>query len=170
MFPSLVFYALLQRLVELAQRLLGLDLRRDVCVGAEPTDHLACLVADRQGARKEPAVAAICATQRKCVFPGRSAFKTFSEFSHDTVDMVGVVNLAPTPALHVLESGPGIVEPALVEPVCPAGAIGGPGELADVVGELMESGFAFGERRVRPLALGNFLRDDIDAENAPLRP
>src|SRR4029077_5913784 len=118
-----------------AQRLLGLDLFRNICVGTEPADDIAHFVSDRQGTREKPAVAAVCATQRKGVFPRRPAFKTFSDAPDDAVDMLRVVYLLPTPTLHVFKSRTGIVMPSFVIPVNPAVLVGGPGELADVVGE-----------------------------------
>jgi hypothetical protein len=61
----------------------------------------------------------------------------------DALDMVGMVNFLPTPALHVFKSGAGIVVPAFVVPINPTLGVGGPGELADVVGELSKAHLAF---------------------------
>ena len=66
----------------------------------------------------------------------------------DPLDVVGVVDLLPAPALHLLEGGAGVVEPALVVPEDPAGGVGHPGELGDVVGQGAEASFALPPRLV----------------------
>jgi hypothetical protein len=60
-----------------------------------------------------------------------------------TVDMLGVMNFLPSPALHLFERGAGIVVPALVVPVDPARLVGSPGELTDVIGKFAKASFAF---------------------------
>src|SRR6476469_10024249 len=41
----------------------------DVGIGAEPTNNFSGVIADRKGARKEPAILSVTAAQRKSVFP-----------------------------------------------------------------------------------------------------
>jgi hypothetical protein len=61
----------------------------------------------------------------------------------DTVDMVGMMNFLPSPALHLFERGAGIVVPTFVVPVDPARLVGGPGKLTDVVGKFAKARLAF---------------------------
>ena len=109
--------ALLERLVELAQRLLGFDLLGDVGVGAEPANNVAGLVADRQSAREEPAVGAVAAAQGKRVLPGVPVSKLLPDVRDDTMEMVGMVQLLPSPPLHLFMRRSGIVVPTLVVPI-----------------------------------------------------
>jgi hypothetical protein len=48
--------------------------------------------------------------------------------------MLGMMNLLLTPALHLFGRRSGVVVPAFVVPVDPTLGVGGPGELADVIG------------------------------------
>ena len=133
-FSRLGLHALLQRLVEFAQRLLGLDLVRDVGIGTEPADDVAGFIADGQSAREKPAIASVSATQRKRVLPRRTVFETLPNALDDAIDMFRMVHLLPAPAFHFVERSPRVVVPTFVVPISPAGSIGGPSELADVVG------------------------------------
>ena len=90
----------------------------------------------------------------------------------DTIYVLGMVHLLPAPTLHVFEGRSRVVMPTLIVPVNPALGIGGPGELADVVGELAKPQFAFAqgfvissEYRFGALALGNLLGRDIDPDD-----
>jgi hypothetical protein len=70
-------------------------------------------------------------------------FEAFPNALDNTIYMLGMADLLPTPALHVFKGGTGIVVPTLVVPVNPTIGVGGPGELADVVGEFVEAHLAF---------------------------
>ena len=103
---------------------------------------------------------------------GVPAFKALSNALDDTVNVLGVVNFAPTPPLHLFQSCAGVVVPALVVPIYPAGVVGRPGELADVVGKFAEAQLAFAQRLLAgryysfgALAFGDVLRNHIDPDD-----
>jgi len=121
-----------------AQPLLGLKLIGDVGVGAEPAQDTPARVPKRLGAGEEPAEAAVPATQREGVLPALARFDAMTEARRDALHMVGVVHGLPAPALHLLETGSGVVVPALVVPKDGAVRGGDPGELGDQVGEVAE--------------------------------
>src|SRR5262249_19118609 len=131
------------------ERFLGLDLFRYVCVGTEPTDDIASVVADRQSARQKPPIGAVLAPERKRVLPGRAGFEALSHALDDTIHMLGMVHFLPSPPLHLFERRPGVVVPALVEPISPALSVRRPGELTDVVGKFAKTRLAFAQRRLR---------------------
>jgi hypothetical protein len=70
-------------------------------------------------------------------------FRSIVNALDDTIYMLGMVNLLPVPTLHIFEGRSCVVVPTLVVPVNPTTGVGGPGELADVVGELAKAQFAF---------------------------
>src|SRR5262249_49981001 len=146
--------ALLQGVVEVAQRLLGLDLLGHVRIGAEPANDLARLVADRQGAREEPPVGTVAPAQGKRVLPGRAVLEAAADAADDAVDVIGMMHLLPAPALHLLERRARVVVPAPVVPVDPALLVRRPGELADVVGKLAEARLAVAQRLLGAVARG----------------
>jgi hypothetical protein len=116
-----------------AQRLLGGEVLGHVGVGAEPQDD-ALRVADRQCPRQEPAVLPVLAAHGEGVLPGLAGLARALKARHDALQVVGMVDGAPAPALHLLESGAGEVVPALVVPEDPAVRPRHPGELRDAVG------------------------------------
>src|SRR5258705_383019 len=91
---------LLQRFVEFAQRLLGLDLLRDIRVGAKQADDFASFIADGQCAREKPAVVSISTTKGECILPWRATFETAADTLNDRSDVVGMVHLLPAPPFH----------------------------------------------------------------------
>ena len=74
-FPRLRLDPLLQRFVKLAQRLFSLDLFRDVRVGPEPADDLPGFIANGQGTREKPAVAAVATAQQERILPSLAALR-----------------------------------------------------------------------------------------------
>ena len=129
-----------------AQRVLGLNLFRHVSVGTEPTDDITSLVADRQSTRQKPSVVAILAPERKRVLPWGAGFEALPNAFNDAIDMVGMVDFLPAPALHVFEGHSRVVEPTLVVPVNPALSVGRPGKLTDVVRKFAKARLAFAQR------------------------
>ena len=74
---------------------------------------------------------------------------------NDPVDVVGVMDLLPAPALHLFQGCSRVVEPPAVVPEDPARFVGHPCELRDVVGEVAEFGLAFPERLLELPAFGD---------------
>src|SRR6202012_5974992 len=108
-------------------------------------------------ARQEPAIAPVASAQRKGVLPGRAAGETTADEPDDALDMIGMGDFPPPPALHLGEGRAGVVVPAPVVPIDPAVGVRRPGELADVVGELGEARLAVLQR------LGALLEDRLGA-------
>jgi hypothetical protein len=151
--------------VGLAERLLGLALGGDVGVGPEPPLHLAGIVADGHGARQEPAVGAVLAAQGERVLPGLAGLDVAAELRDD---VVGVVDLLPAPAGHLLEGRPRVIEPALVVPDEVSALVADPGELRHVVGQRAEALLALPDGGLGLDQLGDVhLRDDR-AHDVPL--
>src|SRR5258705_9557454 len=145
-------------------------------MGAEPADDGSGFIANGQSARKEPAIAAIPTAHGERILPWLAAFETLPDALDHTIDMIGMVDLLPAPALHLFKGRPGEVVPALVVPIDRAGFVCGPGELADVVGKLVEAELAFAQRcftgiqhGLRTLAFGDVFGDDVDPDNGPVR-
>src|SRR5271157_4729563 len=115
----------------------------DVGVRAEPPQHLSLRIPDRNGPREEPAIRAIAAAEGKRVFPYLAALKTSADLVHNSPHVVGMMHRLPTPAEHLLQSGAGVVKPALVVPEGRALLIGHPGQLRDVVRHGAETFMAF---------------------------
>ena len=63
------------------------------------------------------------------------------------LDMLGMMDLGPAPAPHLIERGARVVAPALVVPEHRAAGIGHPGKLGDVVRERRKH--VLGRRRNR---------------------
>src|SRR4029453_253737 len=168
--------ALLQSLVEFAQRFLGFELVRDISVGSEPTPGFGGFIADRLSTREEPAERAVTTSQWERVLPRLVILEAFLDVPKNAFEMIGMVQFLPAKALHLFERGPGIIVPPFVVPISPAFGIRLPGKLADVVGEFAESGFAFSQRMVAgrersfgALAIGYVFRDDVNSDNFSLR-
>src|SRR5262245_38394 len=142
---SLGFDPLLQSLVEVAQRSLGFELFRDVCIGAEPPDNFPGFVAYWLSAREEPAEIAVTTAQREGVLPRLVVLEAFSDVPGNAFEMIGMVQFLPAKALYLIERGSGIVIPSLVVPIPLAFRVGRPGKLAHVVGELAEARLAFAQ-------------------------
>src|SRR5262245_27752321 len=134
--------AIFQRFVKLAQCPLGFALLRDVRVGTKPPNYFARVVADWESARQKPAIVAIPPTQRKRILPRCAAFKTLFDALDDAINMVRVMDFLPAPTLHLFRGRSGVIVPAFVVPVDPAGMVRGPCKLADVIGKLAETTFA----------------------------
>jgi len=124
-------------------------------------DNASALVAYRHRSREEPAKIAVTASQRIGILPRLAAIVALPNARVDTFDMVRMNKLLPV----VVQGHSCIIVPSLVEPGSPTARIGRPSELAHVVGKLAKSSFAFRERRFGPLALRDFLGNDIDAKN-----
>jgi len=110
-------------------QLLALVLLGDIGVGPEPARHPACGIPDRHGARQEPPVLPVRAAQRECVLPRLARVPGALDARDGSAHMIGVMNLAPAPALHLLQRRAGVFVPTPVVPVDPALCVGHPGEL-----------------------------------------
>ena len=146
---------------DLAQIFLECPLFGNVGIRAEDSYRRSGFVADDVHPRQKPAILAVLAAQRKCVFPVDALLNVFGEFSHDIFDVIGVMNRYPAAPLHLFQSGSGILEPIAIEPVdlTVGVGIGDPCQLGDVVRHRAESHFALAE-----LFLRAFLFAQIDDE------
>ncbi len=85
--------------------------------------------------RQEPAVLAVGAPEREGVLPRLAGPERLADTLHDALDVIGVVDVTPAPAKHLLDGGAGVVVPALVVPDDVAVRLGDPGHLGQRVGE-----------------------------------
>jgi hypothetical protein len=83
----------------------------------KPSDDLAGVVTDGKGAQQKTPIITVSTAHGKCVLPRPTVFKTLSDARDDAIDMVGMMHLLPSPALHLFECGPGIVVPTSIVPV-----------------------------------------------------
>ena len=83
-----------------------------------------------------------CPEEETCP-PRGAGFEASSNALDDTIYMLGMGDLLPAPTLHIFERRSCVVVPTLVVRVNPTTGVGGPGELADVVGEFAKAQFAF---------------------------
>src|SRR5712671_2132419 len=105
------------------------------------------------------------AAERIGVLPRNAPLEAFQNAFDHALHMVGMVHFLPAPASYFFQGRPGVVEPALVEPVSRAARIGGPSTLAYVVGELAKSRLARGQRGHGAFAFGNLLGNHINADD-----
>jgi hypothetical protein len=144
--------------------LVGLEPVGDVGIGAEPANDPAVSVADRQRARQEPAIL----SNRESVFPGLTAHEAHLDLRQHLVRMVGMDRDPPAAGRHVGQTCPGVVEPALVEPVGQAFRIDHPGELTHVICQRAEFGFAFRKLRLAHHAIRDVIPFDENAAHDAL--
>ncbi len=140
--------------------LFGLTQLGDVGVGAEPAQDTTLRVrvvrgvVDRQRTRQEPTIEAIRPAQRERIVPGHTAGKGLSDALDDASPGVGMNQVLPAPALHLVQSRPREVVPAPIVPVDRPVRPGHPGELRHRVGEAAELRFALPQRVFGAAALG----------------
>src|SRR5262249_34012811 len=115
--------------------------------------------------REEPAVLAVLPTQRERIVPRLPGLGGSLDPCDDTLQVIGMLDFRPVPALHLLEGQACVIEPALVVPRDVAERVTGPGELGDVVGDGPEAIFGLAQRDFSartfnrfPSPLGRFLR------------
>jgi hypothetical protein len=102
-------------------------------------------IADGNGPRKEEVVIAITAAQGKRVFPDFARLETFADLLHNALHVVGMRNLFPAPAGHILKSGTGVFKPAIVVPEDVALLVCHPSQLRNVVRQRAEATLAFAQ-------------------------
>ncbi len=125
-----------EALLGVAQALLGGAPPGDVGVGAVPAQDPPGGVARGLGPRQEPAEDPVGALQGKRILPRLAAGEGAAEARLDPIEVVGVVDGPPAPALHRLEGGAGVVVPALIVPDDRAVGLGDPGELGQRFGKI----------------------------------
>src|SRR6185295_13629413 len=113
----------------LTQRLLQLTLLGDIGVGAKPARHFAFGVEDRKCTREKPSVFTRLAPQWKGILPRFAGGKGLFDAFHYAPDLIGMVGLLPSPALHLLQSCAGVVVPPIVVPKNIAFVVRHPGQL-----------------------------------------
>ena len=116
---------------------------RDIGIRTEPAYNLSIVVFDRLGPRQKPAIGPIMSTQRKRIFPVRSVGKTLLDAFDDTIDMVWMMDLLPSPPSHLFQRRACIIEPAFVVPLNVPGAVSHPCKLSDVVSNGLKSFLVF---------------------------
>src|SRR5205807_1156024 len=134
-FASAGAHLLFGEFLTLAQGFLSVAEFGDVGVSAKPASDFSGGVANRNGAGEEPAILTIFAAHGKGIFPDFAGFEEAFEFLDDRLNVIGMKNPLPAPTLDLFEGGAGVVEPALVVPEGPTGAVGHPGKLGHVIGE-----------------------------------
>src|SRR6185437_9153606 len=117
------------QLFDPAQSLLVLALIGNIGVRAEPAKNFSASASDGNSAGKEPAVLAVFASQRKGVLPDFAGLPGMLDALDHTVDVVGVLDLLPSPTLHFFQTCASVIEPALVVPEDPAGRVRHPCKL-----------------------------------------
>lgn len=100
-----------------AQRTLRLDPVVDIGVGADPTHHLADIVANRHGAGEVPAVDAVLAAQAKLDLVHRAARQGLLPGLDREADVFGVHDLAPAIAPQRLQACAGVLDHLVIEPI-----------------------------------------------------
>ena len=108
---------LLQREVQVRERLRGCLLLLDVGVGADPPGHLCLLVADRQRPRQVPAVLAIGTAQAKFGFIGVAVAQCASPARRRGGHVVRMDHGGPALAVELARARTAVVVNLLVEPV-----------------------------------------------------
>src|SRR2546430_2867411 len=77
---------------------------RNIRVRAEPTDNFSIGSSNGKGARQEPAISPVLATEREGVFPRLARRTALADQLGDAVDMIRMMNLPPAPAFQLLRS------------------------------------------------------------------
>src|SRR5205809_5894963 len=93
--------------------------------------------------------------KRKSVFPRFASGKGDLDALDYSTYLVGMVNLLPTPSLHLFKCSARVLVPAIVVPEDVTLAIGHPRELWDGVGERAELWFALTQVLLHFLLFGN---------------
>src|SRR5262249_48054554 len=99
------------------------------------------------------------------IFPDFSCRKTTTNLLHYPFHMVGMMHFLPSPPLHVLQVGSGIVVPALIVPKNPAGLVRHPGKLGDIIGKRAKAFFALFHMFASHNNLGDLISIDKDTIN-----
>ena len=155
-FPNLSFQTLVgfgESVFGVSQRFLHVAQFCHVGVGPEPTNHFSVCIADRHGTREKPAIRAILASQRKSVLPRLSRIPRMLEACHHAIDVIGMVHLFPSPALHLFDCRARVIQPTLVVPENPTVRIGHPDQLGHIVRQRLKSFFTLAQCILRTLPL-----------------
>ncbi|MNS89443.1 hypothetical protein D3C72_1234570 [compost metagenome] len=150
----------------------------DIGARAKPAQQLAAPVVHGIGARQEPAVLAVCATDGELHFEGRAiAQGSLPRLQHGW-QVLRVIGDAPAVARHLFGSGARVVVPALVVPGNGAVEAGDPGQLRDGIGQRAQVFLAVAQVFLGRLALADVLdirgqaiagREDAHFQPAPQR-
>ena len=146
-----------------------LALLGDVGVGAEPTDDMAFLVANRLRAREEPAVLAVFAAHRERVFVVLTSSDRRVVIGHHLRAVIGMDYSPPTLVDRIVIAEPGELVPALVEPEDVPVGIGHPGELADVLGKRAKAFLALAHRLLDAKIFANVAGHLAGTDDLPVR-
>src|SRR5258705_5984133 len=153
----------------IGQRFFGLDALGNVSIGAEPAQDCAVLIADWISPGEEPAKLPILCAQGKGVLPKLTYVQMMTKLLDHAIDVFGMVHALPAPALHLFQSGSGVLEPALIVPENPTVLVGHPGQLCNIIGQSPESVGALARFLLCPLALGDVMDGADQTDTGPLR-
>jgi hypothetical protein len=107
----------------------GFDLADDISMSAEPMEDATKRIFKRSDASSEAAEDSVGPAQGEDHVKGFTGGDRLLPPGDDLGEKSGIVYRLPAPALHLLEGGAGVFEPALVVPEYPAAWIGNPGEV-----------------------------------------
>jgi len=82
-----------------------------------PVDNLAALVPHCYSVVQHPAIFAVCAQDASLIEEGFAAGQRRAPRFHDALDILGIDERCPLPALQILQRPPHILEPCLIEEI-----------------------------------------------------